>query len=98
MKERLADRYGQVCFRTDCSSFKRDNEIERAMGRPPYSSSDHACVIYASRYADAAVVRVRRKILNHRDSIIGIQEHLVNWLDGRDPLIVAIPAGMIIGP
>ena len=73
-------------------ALERDHQVKRPTRHLTYASRNHPRVFVSIGNADAAFVRVGRKILNHARNVIWVPQEFVNRLDGSDPLIIAIAA------
>lgn len=68
-----------------------NHQIEIAASRLTNTRRNHARAIFIVRHTDAAFMRMRREILN-------TAHQLVNRINSRDFLVVAIRARVIVGP
>src|SRR5437879_10374584 len=98
MKARLGypptDRVALLVFR----SLESDDEVEGAPGLLAFADGDDARVLFTVGNADRAFMGMSRKIFNHPGRRTRIVQQLMHRLSGRDDLIIAVAAGMIIRP
>src|SRR5437660_11141202 len=98
MKARLGypstERVALLVFRP----LERDDQVECAPGLPAFASSNDTRVLFAVGNAHRAFMGMSRKISNHPGRRTWIVQQLMHRLYGRDDLIIAIAAGMIIRP
>src|SRR2546423_9307288 len=98
MKARLCDGATQCVAVPVLCTIEGDHQIKRAMCHLTYASCDNAGMPLVFRYTDSAFMRVRGEILNHAGSRVWVIEEFMNRLNGRDSLIVAVAARMIVRP
>src|SRR5437870_5437501 len=79
-------------------SLESDDEVECATGLEALANGDGARVRFAVGYADRAFMRMSRKISHDPGRRARILQQLMYRLYGRDDLIIAVAAGMIIWP
>src|SRR2546423_7535316 len=65
------------------------------MSRLTDSGRDHSRTFFTIRHTDAAFVRMRRKVFQYS---IAVPQQFMHRLERSDLLIVAVRAGMIVGP
>src|SRR6185369_314002 len=85
MKARLRYCTAQTIAMTIVATLECNHEVEVATGRLTHPSRNHARAIFIVRHANAAFMRMRRKIIN-------TAHELVNRLDSRDSLVVTVRA------
>src|SRR5438309_2722131 len=88
------DRVALLVFR----SLESDDEVECAPGLPAFANGNDARVLFAIGNADRAFMGMSRKISHHPGRRARIVQQLMHRLYGRDDLIIAVAAGMIIRP
>src|SRR5207253_10476469 len=79
-------------------SLESDDEVECAPGLLAFADGDDARVLFIVGNADRAFMRMSRKISDHPPRRARIVQQLMHRLYGRDDLIIAVAAGMIIRP
>ena len=79
----------------DSRTDAQGNPLPREVLEQLHTGGDNPRVLFILRHAHAALVRVRRKILNHTSRTL---EQFVHRIDSRDLLIIAVRARMIIRP
>src|SRR2546428_4840835 len=79
-------------------SLESDDQVECATGLPAFANSDDARARFAVGNADRAFMGMSRKISNHPGRRTRIAQQLMDRIHGRDDLIIAVAAGMIIRP
>ena len=91
MKARLRYCTAQTIAVTIVATLECNHEVEVATGRLTHPSRNHARAIFIVRHTDAAFMRMRWEIIN-------TAHQLVNRLDCRDSLVVAVCARVVVGP
>src|SRR5438445_39624 len=98
MKARLGysstERVALLFFR----SLESDDQVECATGLPAFANGNDARVLFTVGNADRAFMGMSRKISNHPGRRTRIVQQFMHRLYGRDDLIIAVAAGMIIRP
>src|ERR1041385_2089368 len=95
MKAGLRDRMAQMMAMIVSSAFECDNQIERSTRYLTNSGRDHSRTIFTVRHTDTTFVWMRGEVFNRSRSI---SQQFMHRLEGRDLLIVAVCARMIVGP
>src|SRR5262245_25354970 len=98
MKTRMSERATQPVTLPILASFERHDQIERAIRQLGASDGDHTGIFFARRRTHTAFVWVSWKELNQFRVGAREMEHVVNGFDGDDPLVIAVPTGVVIGP
>ena len=98
MKTRLGDRAARWTTLGMVLPFERYYQIEVATRRLTATGRDHTRVIFTFRNADAAFVRMRRKVLDPARSVLFVPQQLVKRLDGSDLLVITVTARVVVGP
>src|SRR2546425_8475444 len=79
-------------------SLESNDEVECPTGLEALTNGDDARVRFALGHADRSFMRMSRKISNDPGRRARIVQQLMYRLYGRDDLIIAVAAGMIIWP
>src|SRR2546425_10124990 len=79
-------------------SLESDDQVECATSLPAFANGDDAYARFTVGNADRAFMGMSRKMSNHPGRCTRIVQQLMHRLYGRDDLIIAVAAGMIVWP
>jgi hypothetical protein len=97
MEARLGDAAAKHVSMLVVSRFERHREVERAPRREARAGGDDTRV-FTLRRPDGALVRMRGEELDPARRRVRIAQELMRGLGPRDPLEVAVVAGVVVGP